>query len=165
MEDNGLLDLRKHAGVDGGVVVGVAGDGGERAAGHEDDASAGGFDGFALVEVGAGDVVKRVGVSGGEAVGARAAEEECSARVSGCRAALDEFEGERPVEAHAALGGVHGLGHAKAKRPEVFAVGKSCVPIEDGMSQGFGGAEGIDYDVGSSEGDAGSEWIARYERE
>ena len=60
VEDDGLANLREDAGVDGCIVVGVAGDGGQGAAGHEDDAATGGFDGFALIEVGGGDVVEGV---------------------------------------------------------------------------------------------------------
>ena len=148
-------------GVDGGVVVGVAGDGGEGAAGHQDDAAADGFDGFALMEVGGGDVAERVARGGGEVVGAGAAEEERTSSIGCGGAAADEFERERPVEAHSALRGVHGLGHAKAERPEILAVGKSGVPIDHWMRERIGGAQRVDDNVGGGKGDTGREWGAR----
>jgi len=68
--------------------------------------------------------------------------------VGGGGASANEFEGEWPLETHTALGGIHGLGDAKAERPEIFAVGKGCVPVEHGVSEGVRGGDRVDDDVG-----------------
>src|SRR5437016_4923210 len=42
----------------------------------------------------------------------------------------DQLERVRPVEAHAALRGVHGLGDAEAPGPEMAAIRERRVPID-----------------------------------
>ena len=74
-------------------------------------------DGFALFEVSGGYILQRDRLAGGQMIGAGSAGYDCAACLRGCGAALDQFQRQRPVEAHAALRGVHRFGYGKAERP------------------------------------------------
>ena len=62
--------------------------------------------------------------------------------------AADQLPGAVPVEAHAALGGVHGLGDHQAEPPKVAAEGKRRLPIDCRGLPRIGGGDGIGDDVG-----------------
>ena len=68
--------------------------------------------------------------------------------------ARDELERGRPVEAHAALRGVHGLRHAEAEVPEIVAVAQRRVPVDRAVEPGIVGGARIGHHVRRRECDA-----------
>ena len=74
--------------------------------------------------------------------------------LAGLHRALDQLERGRPVEAHAALGGVHGLGHAEAQVPQVLAVAQRRVPVDRAVEPGIVGGARVGHHVRGREGDA-----------
>jgi hypothetical protein len=60
----------------------------------------------------------------------------------------DQLFSAGPVEAHAALGRVHGLGDLEAEIPEMMAEGESTVPINRRAPPGIGLAERIGDNMG-----------------
>src|SRR5262245_26056984 len=60
--------------------------------------------------------------------------------------------GARPVEAHAALCGIHGLGDGEAEIDEVMAEGEGLLPVEDRRGRRLAALERIDHDMGGGEG-------------
>ena len=62
VDDHGLANLRQHAVIDLGVIVGAAAEFCQRARSHQDDAAAGLFDGRDLLLIGADHVVEALGV-------------------------------------------------------------------------------------------------------
>ena len=132
VQDHGLAHLRQHAAVHLRVVVGRARAGGERAARHQDDAAARGFDRGALLLVGGDHASSVHGRVGRQDDRCRRREKTTApgiARASRDRAP-DELERGRPVESHAALRGVHRFGDAEAVRPQVAAKGERRVPVD-----------------------------------
>src|SRR5262249_22674991 len=66
----------------------------------------------------------------------------------------DQFERGRPVDAHAALGGIHGLGDAEPERPQMAAERDGALPIDGGIEPGIGVRERIGDHVRRRVGDA-----------
>jgi hypothetical protein len=78
----------------------------------------------------------------GELVGADAAGDPAADRLGLGGAAADQLGRARPVQAHAALRGVHRLGDARAVRPQVAAEGEGGVPVDGGGAPGLLSANG-----------------------
>ena len=72
----------------------------------------------------------RASERGARVVGRRARGEPAAARARLGRRAADQLARRRPVEPHAALRGVHRLGHAQAVRPQVAPEGERRLPVE-----------------------------------
>ena len=88
-------------------------------------------------------------------VGAGAACEQRAAAVAArVDRAADEFERGVPVEAHASLRRVHGLGHAQAQSPQGTAVGDGCVPVDGATEPRVHRRQRIGHHVGGGIGDA-----------
>ena len=116
---------------------------------------AGRLDRLDLLLVGANDVVDAARRGRIEMVGAGAAGE--AAVAVGLRRggrAADQFQRVRPVEAHAALGGVHRLGDGEAEAPEVPAVGDGRVPVDRRRQPRIDVGARIGDDMGRGIGDA-----------
>ncbi len=154
VDDDGLARARKDAAVDLGVVVGGAGDAGERARSHQHDAPADGLDGLDLFLIGADDVVERLGVVGIELVGAAARKHDAVAAARGFNAAADQFQRGWPVDAHAALGRVHGLRDAEPQAPEVLTKSNGAVPVDGAIEPRVVVRERIGDHVRGGKGDA-----------
>ena len=156
----GSLACAEHAVVDALVVGRRFGDARERTAGHHDQAAAGLLDRRHLLLVAADHLVDRAHAGGIEMVGAAAREDQRRAAVArlpglaGFHRAADQLERGRPVEAHAALRGVHRLGDAHPQVPEVFAIRDGLVPIDRAIDPGIVGGARIGDHVGCREGDA-----------
>jgi len=116
VNNDGLLDLPQNPVVDTHVVVGRPRNARQRAARHEDDAAAQGFDRGDLFFIRANHIVEGARVLRGEMIGPGAARDQrpgnATRRVQG---PSYELERGRPVETHPALCGVHGLGYAQAQ--------------------------------------------------
>ena len=69
-------------------------------------------------------------------------------------AAADQFERCRPVDAHAALGGIHGLGDAEPERPQVPAECDGALPVDGGIEPGVAIGQRIGDDMRGGVGDA-----------
>ncbi len=138
VDDHRLPQLRKHARVDFGIIVRGARRRGERPARHQYDAAAELFDRGALLLVGADHVVDADVRPRRQVIGARPAEHDGAGDRGRRRdAAPDELERRRPIEAHAALGGVHRLGHRKAQPPQMLAVRDRALPIDRRLDPGI----------------------------
>ena len=87
----------------------------------------GGDPGLAARQIG------EVQLVGAGAAGDRAADRRRAPRR---RLRRDEFAGGGPVQAHAALRGVHGVGDAEPVRPQFVPVGQGGVPVDDGRGAG-----------------------------
>ena len=59
-----------------------------------------------------------------------------------------------PIKPHAALCCIHGLCHAKAKRPKMLAKGDGAIPINLCIKPGILFRQRISHNMGSREGDA-----------
>ena len=92
--------------------------------------------------------------AGRELVGADAGEDHAAAGAGGFERAGDELTGARPIEAHAALRGVHGLGNGEAQVEEIGAKGECLLPIDRRLSGWVGIAQRIGDDMGGGKGDA-----------
>ena len=120
MDNDGLARLPKHTRIDALVVGGRGGDARQRTASHDYKAAADRLDCRHLVLVCADDVVEGAHVRSFEMVGAATAGDQRRAtftrfpRLAGGDRAFDQFKRGRPVEAHAALGSVHGFRDAEA---------------------------------------------------
>ena len=133
VDDHGFADLRQHAVIDLGIIVGVAADLRQRARGHQDDAAARLLDRRDLLLIGADDVVEALGVLCRQMIGAGAGKHQRIApRLRSPHRALDQFQRGRPVQPHAALRGVHGFGHAEAEVPDMLAKRNRPVPVDGG---------------------------------
>ncbi len=131
VDDDGLAHLREHAVIDAGVILRPACDLGEGAARHEDDAAAKALDGLDLLLVGADHVVDGDVGADGQMVRARArGDDGAGARPGFGQRALDQLQRPCPVEAHAALGGVHRLGDTEAEIPEIVPEGERALPVD-----------------------------------
>ena len=130
VQDRRALELAQHGAVDLAVVVGRRGDRGQCAAGHDDDLRARALDELALVLVGGADLVERARL---RVVGRRPGREAPAALG---RRAPDQLARRGPVETHAALGGVHRLGHAEPVRPQVAAEGERRLPVDAAVLAG-----------------------------
>ena len=62
--------------------------------------------------------------------------------------------GSRPVEAHAALGGIHRLGDAEAEIEQMVAESERFLPVEDRRGGGIARLQRIDDDMSGGEGRA-----------
>ncbi len=155
VQHHGLLRLAQHAVVDALVVGRPLGNARQRAAGHHDELAAELFDRGHLLFVAGDDLVDRLHVLQHQVVGAAAAGHECARHVPRrIERAADEFQRGGPVQAHAALRGVHGLGHAQAQRPQPLAVGDGGVPVDGALQPGVDGRERVGHHVGGRVGDA-----------
>ena len=65
--------------------------------------------------------------------------------------AADQLQRPGPIEAHAALGRVHGLGDAEPKLREMPAEGHGGGPVDRGGPGRIGVGEGIGHDMGGRE--------------
>ena len=118
VDDHGLADLRQHAVIDLGVIVGVAAEFCQRARSHQDDAAAGLFDRRDLLLIGADHVVDGFRILHREVIGAGAGKHQRVApRLGRPHRALDQFQRGRPVQPHAALRGVHRLRRRRGRGP------------------------------------------------
>src|SRR6266550_4053428 len=134
VQDDLVARTGDEAAVDREVVVGGTGNAAERPAGHQDDAATVGLDVADLLFIGSDHVIEamrfkrcelvRAGTAG--KIGAR----DCLRL--GERAA-DQLLRYRPVEAHAALRGVHGFGDLEAEAPQVMAKSESCFPVDSAV--------------------------------
>ena len=155
----GSLHLRQDAVVDAQIVVGAARGAHQRAARHQDDAAAQRLDRLDLLLIGADHVVDRDAGVGGEMVGAGAARDQRAGPVLGrVERAPDQLKRGRPVDAHAALRGVHRLGDAEPEVPDVVAEGDGLVPVDRGIEPGIVVGERIGGDVHRRIGDAAKRW-------
>ena len=160
MDDHGLAGLAEHPVIDALVVGRRLGDAGQRPARHHDQAAAGLLDCRHLLLVGADHLVDGAHAGGVEMIGAAAREDEGGTAVprlpglAGLAGAGDQLERGRPVEAHAALGGVHGLRHAEAEVPEIVAVAQRRVPVDRAVEPGIVGGARIGHHVRRRERDA-----------
>ena len=161
----GSLHLREDAAVDLGVVVGRARRLRQRAARHQHDAPAELLDRRALLLVGADDVVD------GD-VARRARDDRCRRRsaisapgrsLRGVEAAADQLERGRPVEPHAALRRVHGLGDAEPERPEMAAERDGALPVDGGVEPGIAVGQRIGDHMRGRIGDAVERRLRRRE--
>ena len=154
VQDRRPLERAEHVAVGLGVVLRVQRGGGERAAGHQDHLGAGALDERALLLVrGADDREVEVGRRR-QVVGARAGGDRPAHRPRLGDAAADQLAADRPVEAHAALGGVHRLGDGEPVLPQVAAEGERRLPVELRRPVGVAGGERVGDDVGGGERDA-----------
>ena len=131
VDDARLAQLGENPVVDLDVVVRGARAGGERAAGHEHDPPAQPLDRRDLLLVGADHVVDGEPWRRRQVVGAGAAEDDgARARPGRFEAAADQLVRGVPVEPHAALRRVHGLGHPEPQIPQVLAIRDRAVPVD-----------------------------------
>ena len=148
VNDHRLAHLRQDAVVDFFVIGRRLGDPCQRAAGHKDDPATEFFYRRELFFVGAQDIIEAARVLDSQLVGACATRQQGSGQVSRrVGRAADQFERCRPVKSHAALRRVHRLGHAKAQRPEMAAVGDGGVPVDGGVKPGVLCGEWVGHHV------------------
>ena len=137
VQDDRLAHLREQPVVDQAVLVGRTRAGRERAARHHDQPSAQALDGLGLVFIGADHVGHGQALAGHQVVGAAAREHPCSRMVARrVDRPADQLERGRPVEAHAALRGIHRLGHAEPEVPEPAAAGDGRIPVDRAADPG-----------------------------
>ena len=138
------------------IVVGRAGgDARQRPAGHQDQPAAELLDRRHLHLVGADHVVDTARLVGRQVVGAAAAGQPGAGEVArGVDRAADQFERGRPVQPHAALRGVHRLGHPQAQRPQPAPVGDRRVPVDGALQPGVDGGQRVGDHMRRRVGDA-----------
>ena len=150
MQDHWLPNLGQHSVVHLHVVIRTGCAGGQRAAGHQNDPPAKALDEADLLLVCPDDLVEGYLRTGFQVVGAGAAgdapERAQPSRI--CQRTADQIPGCGPVQAHAALGGVHCLGHRKAQVPQVVSVGQRGVPVDRRAHPWSSVGEWIAHDVG-----------------
>jgi hypothetical protein len=148
-----LSQLAEHLAVDFEVVLRTPCRPRQRPARHEYHLAAGLLDRFALHEIGFCDGVERQATGVRQMIGAGAAGDDgASPRLGGARRALHQLQRVRPVEPHAALGGVHGFGNAESHFPEIIAEGQRALPVDGGPERGIDIGERIDDHMGGREG-------------
>ena len=154
VQDDRLAHLREQPVVDQAVLVGRARAGGERAARHHDQPPAQALDGLGLMLVGVDHVGHGQALARHQVVGAAAREHPRARMVPRCvDRAADQLERGRPVQAHAALRGVHRLGHAEPEVPEPAAVGDGRVPVDRAAHPGVDRGQRVGDDVHRRERD------------
>ena len=152
VDDHGLAHLAEDAIVDRGVVVGRARAGGERPARHQDDPPAQRLDRLDLLLVGGDHIADAKPWRRRQMIGARPARDQRSLAALGCREALaDQLERARPVQAHAALGGVHRLGDAQPQVPKMLAKRDGARPVDRRLEPGVDIRERVGDHVGRCE--------------
>ena len=154
MDDHGLADLRENAIIDFGVVVGIASKLRQCARRHQDDAAADFLDCRDLLLIGADHIVDALRVFDRQMIGAGAGKYQCVARLRRAHRARDQFQRGRPVQPHAALRGVHRLGHAEPEVPDMLAKRDGPVPIDRRRQPGIDVGQRIGDDVCRGEGNA-----------
>ncbi len=155
MQHHGLLRLAQHTVVDALVVGRALGHARQRTAGHHDQLAAKFLDRGHLFLVARDHLVDRLHVLQHQVVGAAAAgHQRAGVVLRGVERAADELQRGRPVQAHAALRGVHGLGHAQTERPQALPVGDGAVPVDGALQPGVDGRERIGHHVRGGVGDA-----------
>ena len=155
VDDHRFAGLGQQAVIDPEIIVGRGRDPGEGAAGHQDDRRAGRLDRFELLLIGADHLVDRGRLGRIEVIGAGAGGKVAVAVGPGrVRRAADQVQRIRPVEAHAALGGVHGLGDVDAEAPQMAAIGDRGVPVDGGREPRIDIGARVGNDMSGAEGDA-----------
>ena len=155
VQHHGLPGLTQYPVVDALVVGGVSGHAGQGAAGHHDQLAAQCLDGFHLLLVAADHVIHCLHGVEVQVIGAAAAGDQRARHVfRGVERAADQLQRAGPVQPHAALGRVHGLGHAQAQRPQVAAVGDGGVPVDRGGEPRVDSGQRIGDHVRGRVGDA-----------
>ncbi len=118
-----------------------------------------------LLLVGADHVVDGDVGTGRKMIGAGAGGDQRAGNVlGGVEAPADQFERRRPVDAHAALRGVHRLGDAEPERPQMPAKGDGALPVDGGVEPGIAVGERIGDHVRRRIGDAVERRLRRRER-
>ena len=158
VQDRRPAEAAQHAGVDARVVVGPGAQAGQLPAGHQDHLATGRFDQIALLLVSAGHVVQRACRPGCQLVGAGAAGDAAFRLAQG---APDQLSGRPPVQPHATLRGVHGLGHTQAPGPEVAAVLQRGLPIQVGRPPGNVLGQRVCDHVGGGKGHPAAQGLPR----
>ena len=143
-------DLPEDLGVGLVVVIGTLGGRGEMTAGHYHGLPAVALDEIDLLVVGIHDLLRRRRALR-QLVGVGTAGDVPALRLCLGHRADDQLAGGRPVETHAALGGVHGVGHRQAPRPEMAADGQGGVPVHAGFRPRGVLGERIGDDMGRGE--------------
>ena len=163
VDQDRLAHLGEDAAVDLLVIRRAGGAGGERPARHQDDPPARGLDRLALFLVGADHVVDAGVRPRRQMVRAGAARNQPAAvpRLRSGDRAPDQLARGRPVQPHAALGGVHRFGDAESERPEMLAIGQCRLPVEGGVEPGVCVGVRVVDDMGGGIGDAGQGLGAR----
>ena len=155
VQDDGLARLAQDAVVDAFVIGGRFGHPGQGAAGHHNQFAAKLFDGFHLQLVGGNHFIDRFDIVQVQVIGAAAAGREGPGEVLlRLQRAADQFERGGPIQAHAALGGVHAFGYAQAQRPQVAAVGNRRVPIDRALQPRVYRGQRVGHHVGGAVRDA-----------
>ena len=156
VQDHRLAHLRQHAAVDLRVVVRRPRARRERAARHQDDAAARGFDRPRTALRTRRSRRRSSSLAAGARWSVPAPENTIGARRRARlrNAAADQLERRRPVEAHAALRGVHRFGDAEAERPQVAAKRERRVPVDRGGEPRIDVGARIGDDVRRGERDA-----------
>ena len=130
VQNDGSANLPEDGAIDAPVVGGPPSSPRQRPARHQNHACTLALDIAHLLFVAALDRVEGHTHVGREMVGAGAARNQAVHRPCFGDGASDELARDGPVEARAALRGVHRLGDAKAERPEVTPVGERRVPVQ-----------------------------------
>ena len=132
MQDDRLPRLTDQPAIDVGVIVRPGPDGGKRPRCHQDRLTACRLDGLQLDRIGRNDVVGCLEIFQRHLIGA------CPAgntrlqrmRLRLFHGAFDQFLCRCPVNAHAALRGVHGLGQSQPLLPQPVPEFQRIFPID-----------------------------------
>ena len=162
MDDHRLAHLRQDAVVHALVVGGRTRHARQRAAGHQDDAAAEFLDGRDLLFIRGDHVVDRLRRIGRQVVGASPRRDQRAGHVAcGVERATDQLERGRPVQPHAALRGIHRLGHAETEAPQMLAVGNRGVPVDGAIEPRVDIGTRVGHHVRGGVGDAVEGCVAR----
>ncbi len=155
MQDHRLARLAQDPVVHPLVIGGAARNARERPARHHDELAAELLDRCHLLLVAGDDLVDGLDVLDHQMIGAAARCDQGARQVARrVERAADQLQRGRPVQAHAALRRVHGLGHAQAQRPQVAAVGDRCIPVDRALQPGVDGCKRVGHDMRGGVGDA-----------
>ena len=152
VQDHGLAHLLEQTAVDPEVVLGAPGDTGQVTRCHHDDLRTGGLDEGDLLCVGGKDLVEGAQRPGSGLVGASTRGNPGSVGLRLLGAAAHQLLDRVPVQAHVALGGVHGLGHAEAVTEQLPPEGQGRLPVDSGRSAGHVVTQRVGGDVRGGEG-------------
>jgi hypothetical protein len=129
-------------------------DAGQRARGHQDELAAELLDRFHLLFVAANHVVDDLASSSARWSVPQPEATSAPGGLGRVERAAYQFERGRPVQAHAALRGVHRFGHAQAQRPQVAPVGDGGVPVDRAGQPRIHRRQRVGHDVRGGIGDA-----------
>ena len=169
VQNNRLRSTRDQTAVHPRIEIRAGAMCGHRPAGHDDDLPAHGFDRFHLRGIGRNQRVLSCQRCDVHMIRAGAAGHARFQRVRFRLAhrAFDQFARRVPVDAHAALGGVHGLCKAQSLIPEPVPERQCVVPVHRWPAHpGISFCEGIRHDMGRRKSCAGESalWRARHNR-